>query len=91
MLQSMGLQSIGHDLVTEQQQQQDVGCNLHFMCVYLDYWELTTSYLIHSGPPIRCLLNYLSASRKLISWPQPSLSTRHHCMGDGLGQGMEMK
>ena len=44
-----------------------------------------------------CLLNYLSASRKLISWLQPSLNIRHvqqlgnHCMGDGPRQGMEME
>ena len=50
--------------------------------------------LVHSVPSILSLLNYLSASRKLISWPQESeclVSTRHHCMGDGLGQGMEME
>ena len=87
----MGLQSTVHDLVTEQQHQQDVGCNLHFMCVYLDYWGINNIILDSFSAFNTCLLNYLSASRKLISWPQPSLSTRHHCMGDGLGQGMEME
>ena len=44
-----------------------------------------------------CLLNYVSANRKLISCLQSSLSTKMHVqqwgnssMGDGMSQGMEI-